>query len=152
MDLWWSGKHRHHGGNIQVVSAPDGWPLWTSPVGPVDGGLLGGRTSHRRGARAQRGEGGAEDAQRVRVVVGEVVGDARDPRVQVPAAQRLGGDDLDGGVVGHGHALAPGQLLPRELRRPVPMSLREQRVQQDGYAPVGRQPARDGANRRTRRR
>ena len=22
VDLWWSGKHRHHGGNIQVVSAP----------------------------------------------------------------------------------------------------------------------------------
>ena len=55
-----------------------------------------------------------EDA-RARVVVGEVV----------PAAQRLGGDDLDGGVVGHGHALAPGQLVPRELRRPVPMSLLE---------------------------
>ena len=34
VDLWWSGKHRHHGGNIQVVSAPDGWPLWTSHVRP----------------------------------------------------------------------------------------------------------------------
>jgi len=34
VDLWWSGKHRRHGGNIQVVSAPDGWPLWTSPVRP----------------------------------------------------------------------------------------------------------------------
>jgi len=34
VDLWWSGKHRHHGGNIQVVSAPDGWPLWTSGVRP----------------------------------------------------------------------------------------------------------------------
>ena len=34
MDLWWSGKHRHHGGNIQVVAAPDGWPLWTSDVRP----------------------------------------------------------------------------------------------------------------------
>ena len=33
-DLWWSGKHRHHGGNIQVLSAPDGWPLWTSGVRP----------------------------------------------------------------------------------------------------------------------
>ncbi|MEU6270649.1 transposase family protein [Saccharopolyspora shandongensis] len=22
VDLWWSGKHHHHGGNIQVVSAP----------------------------------------------------------------------------------------------------------------------------------
>src|SRR5215210_4284356 len=34
VDLWWSGKHRHHGGNIQVVSAPDGWPLWTSQMRP----------------------------------------------------------------------------------------------------------------------
>jgi DDE superfamily endonuclease len=34
VDLWWSGKHHHHGGNVQVVSAPDGWPLWTSEVRP----------------------------------------------------------------------------------------------------------------------
>ncbi len=33
-DLWWSGKHKHHGGNVQVISAPDGWPLWTSEVRP----------------------------------------------------------------------------------------------------------------------
>lgn len=33
-DLWWSGKHKHHGGNVQVISAPDGWPLWVSPVRP----------------------------------------------------------------------------------------------------------------------
>ncbi|MEO3781751.1 transposase family protein [Actinocorallia sp. B10E7] len=33
-DLWWSGKHTHHGGNIQVISAPDGWPLWGSEVRP----------------------------------------------------------------------------------------------------------------------
>jgi DDE superfamily endonuclease len=34
VDLWWSGKHHQHGGNIQVVTAPDGWPLWTSDVRP----------------------------------------------------------------------------------------------------------------------
>ena len=34
VDLWWSGKHKHHGGNVQVVSAPDGWPLWVSDVRP----------------------------------------------------------------------------------------------------------------------
>ncbi|MGW1543275.1 HARBI1 family protein [Streptomyces sp. NPDC002309] len=33
-DLWWSGKHKHHGGNVQVIPAPDGWPLWVSPVRP----------------------------------------------------------------------------------------------------------------------
>jgi hypothetical protein len=25
---------RQHGGNIQVITAPDGWPLWTSDVRP----------------------------------------------------------------------------------------------------------------------
>ena len=34
VDAWWSGKHEHPGGNIQVISAPDGWPLWTSGVRP----------------------------------------------------------------------------------------------------------------------
>jgi hypothetical protein len=33
-DLWWSGKHKHHGGNIQVLTRPDGWPAWVSPVRP----------------------------------------------------------------------------------------------------------------------
>ncbi len=32
--MWWSGKHKHHGGNIQVITAPDGFPLWVSPVRP----------------------------------------------------------------------------------------------------------------------
>jgi hypothetical protein len=34
VDLWWSGKHCQHSSNVQVVSAPDGWPLWTSDVRP----------------------------------------------------------------------------------------------------------------------
>jgi len=33
-DLWWSGKHKHHGGNIQVLSYPDGFPGWVSDVRP----------------------------------------------------------------------------------------------------------------------
>jgi hypothetical protein len=33
-DLWYSGKHHHHGGNIQVVTDPSGFPVWTSPVEP----------------------------------------------------------------------------------------------------------------------
>lgn len=33
-DLWWSGKHKHHGGNIQVLSDPAGWPIWVSGVRP----------------------------------------------------------------------------------------------------------------------
>jgi len=33
-DLWYSGKHHHHGGNIQVLMDNTGYPLWTSPVEP----------------------------------------------------------------------------------------------------------------------
>lgn len=33
-DLWWSGKHKRHGGNIQVLSYPDGFPAWVSDVRP----------------------------------------------------------------------------------------------------------------------
>jgi hypothetical protein len=33
-DLWWSGKHKDHGGNIQVLSYPDGFPCWVSDVHP----------------------------------------------------------------------------------------------------------------------
>jgi hypothetical protein len=32
--LWYSGKHRAFGGNIQFLASPDGFPLWTSPVLP----------------------------------------------------------------------------------------------------------------------
>jgi DDE superfamily endonuclease len=33
-DLWYSGKHHHHGGNVQVLTDPTGFPVWTSPVEP----------------------------------------------------------------------------------------------------------------------
>jgi len=28
------GKHKHHGGNVQVLSDPTGWPIWVSDVRP----------------------------------------------------------------------------------------------------------------------
>jgi len=34
VDLWWSGKHHQQGGNVQVMTIPDGWPIWTSEVRP----------------------------------------------------------------------------------------------------------------------
>jgi DDE superfamily endonuclease len=34
IDVWYSGKAHTHGGNIQAVLAPDGFPLWVSPVEP----------------------------------------------------------------------------------------------------------------------
>ena len=34
IDLWYSGKAHTHGGNIQAVLAPGGFPLWIWPVEP----------------------------------------------------------------------------------------------------------------------
>jgi DDE superfamily endonuclease len=34
IDLWYSGKAHRHGGNVQAVLAPDGFPLWVSDVEP----------------------------------------------------------------------------------------------------------------------
>lgn len=33
-DSWYSGKHKKHGGNVQVVCGPTGYPEWVSPVEP----------------------------------------------------------------------------------------------------------------------
>lgn len=33
-DAWYSGKHKKHGGNVQVLCGPTGYPEWVSPVGP----------------------------------------------------------------------------------------------------------------------
>jgi len=34
IDLWYSGKAGEHGGNIQALSGPTGFPLWVSDVEP----------------------------------------------------------------------------------------------------------------------
>ena len=78
------------------------------------------RLAHRPGPLGRRGQRRhhvAHELEGVLVVVGEVVGDARHPRVQVAAAELLGGDDLadrrlherraaeeDGALVAHDHA------------------------------------------------
>jgi hypothetical protein len=33
-DLWYSGKHKQHGGNVQVLTDPTGYPVWVSDVEP----------------------------------------------------------------------------------------------------------------------
>jgi hypothetical protein len=33
-DIWYSGKHKQHGGNIQVLTGPTGYPKWVSEVEP----------------------------------------------------------------------------------------------------------------------
>jgi hypothetical protein len=34
IDVWYSGKARRHGGNVQAVARPDGFPLWISQAEP----------------------------------------------------------------------------------------------------------------------
>lgn len=34
IDLWYSGKAHEHGGNIQAISGPDGFPRWVADVEP----------------------------------------------------------------------------------------------------------------------
>jgi DDE superfamily endonuclease len=34
VDLWYSGKAHRHGGNVQAVARPDGFPLWVSAAEP----------------------------------------------------------------------------------------------------------------------
>ena len=33
-DLWYSGKHKQHGANVQVLQDPTGYPEWVSPAEP----------------------------------------------------------------------------------------------------------------------
>lgn len=33
-DAWYSGKHKKHGGNVQILCDPTGFPAWTSLVEP----------------------------------------------------------------------------------------------------------------------
>lgn len=32
--LWYSGKHKRQGGNVQVLADPTGFPVWSAPVEP----------------------------------------------------------------------------------------------------------------------
>lgn len=34
IDLWYSGKAHEHGGNVQAISGPDGFPRWVADVEP----------------------------------------------------------------------------------------------------------------------
>lgn len=50
IDLWYSGKAHHHGGNVQGVMEPDGFPLFISDVEPGSVNDLPAARSHVLGA------------------------------------------------------------------------------------------------------
>ncbi|WP_369811067.1 transposase family protein [Quadrisphaera sp. DSM 44207] len=49
-DAWYSGKHRHHGGNLQVITDSRGFPIWISPVSPGATHDLAAARTHALGA------------------------------------------------------------------------------------------------------
>ncbi|OLT28603.1 transposase, partial [Nocardiopsis sp. CNR-923] len=50
IDLWYSGKARHHGGNVQGVMEPDGFPVFVGGVEPGSVNDLPAARSHVLGA------------------------------------------------------------------------------------------------------
>src|SRR5262249_47883811 len=50
IDLWYSGKAHGHGGNVQAVLAPHGFPLWVSEVEPGSGHGITAPRAHSRPA------------------------------------------------------------------------------------------------------
>ncbi len=133
-DLWWSGKHHARGGNVQVVTAPDGWPLWTSPVRPGREHDTTCARTHPGAARCPRDldRPGPRGARRARLPgrTGPVDLSVQHPgrwraqrepaRSQRPAlghpsdrrARQLAAQD-------HLQGAAPGQLLPLAHRRAI---------------------------------
>jgi len=49
-DRWYSGKHKRHGGNVQVLADTAGRPLWTSPLEPGSTHDLAAARAHVLGA------------------------------------------------------------------------------------------------------
>src|SRR5918994_244152 len=92
VDLWWSGKHTAHGGNIQVIAAPDGWPIWTSRVRP-------GREHDTTALRADPEAlpllaGWTDEGHAVLADLGyEGERDALTTPIKTPAGRRLTGDE-----------------------------------------------------------
>ena len=130
------GKHRHHGGNIQVVSAPDGWPLWTSPVRP-------GREHDTTAARADpelltQIAAWVDDGQLGLADLG-YEGEAETLRIPI---KKTAGARPD---------LRPAGLQRRPRRPALPRRTRQQPAQDhlQGAAPLARLPL---AHRRHRRR
>jgi DDE superfamily endonuclease len=56
--LWYSGKHKRPGGNVQVLSDPTGFPVWTSPVEPGSTHNLTAARTHVLGALYPAAAGG----------------------------------------------------------------------------------------------
>jgi len=81
VDLWYCGKFRCHGGNIQAVLAPGGFPLWVSPVEP-------GSVHDITAARAHVLPALYAAAAAGLAALADAGYDGASPAIQIPAKQR----------------------------------------------------------------
>jgi hypothetical protein len=88
IDLWYSGKAHSHGGSIQAVSAPDGFPLWVSAAEP---GSVHDITAARRHALPALYAAAADGLP----TLADPGYDGAGIGIHIPVKQPAGGQDLD---------------------------------------------------------
>jgi hypothetical protein len=88
IDLWYSGKAHAHGGNIQAVSAPGGFPLWVSEVEPGSVHDLTAARAHALPALYAAAAGGLP-------TLADPGYDGAGIGIHIPIKQLPGGQDLD---------------------------------------------------------
>jgi hypothetical protein len=88
IDLWYSGKAHTHGGNIQAVLAPNGFPLWVSEVEP---GSVHDITAARAHAFPALYRPAAQDLP----TLADPGYDGAGIGIHIPVKQPTGGRDLD---------------------------------------------------------
>jgi hypothetical protein len=88
IDLWYPGKARVHGGNIQALLAPDGFPLWISPAEPGSVHDITAARAHALPALYPAAAGGLP-------TLADPGYEGAGIGVHIPARQPAGGRDLD---------------------------------------------------------
>jgi DDE superfamily endonuclease len=88
IDLWYSGKAHTHGGNIQAVLAPNGFPLWVSDAEP-------GSVHDIAAARAHALPALYHAAARGLPALADPGYDGAGIGIHIPVKQPPGGRDLD---------------------------------------------------------
>jgi len=88
IDLWYSGKAHAHGGNIQAVLAPDGFPLWISPAEPGSVHDITAARTHALPALYRAATGGL-------VTLADPGYDGAGTGIYIPVKQPADGRDLD---------------------------------------------------------
>ena len=86
--LWYSGKAHAHGGNIQAVFAPDGFPLWAWPAEPGSAHYITAARAHALPALYPAAAAGLP-------TLADPGYDGAGIGIHIPVRQPPGGQDLD---------------------------------------------------------